>query len=143
MSGTAAPRAHSRWSNIATYGFGGLVGGLAGGAFVVLVTLALKWMIDFVSSQVTWLLIVVPLLGLALTVLVLQVLGQKEGVETHRPAVRSRTVRRSSIWRTFPRTVIQADITGDVVDSAGQEERFPWRLTPIHTLAIFATVGLG
>src|SRR5262245_20621484 len=100
-------------------------------------------MIDFVSSQVTWLLIVVPLLGLALTVLVLQVLGQKEGGETHRPAVRSRTVRRSSIWRTFPRTVIQADITGDVVDSAGQEERFPWRLTPIHTLAIFATVGLG
>jgi H+/Cl- antiporter ClcA len=29
------------------------------------------------------------------------------------------------------------------VDSAGEEERFPWRLTPIHTLAIFATVGLG
>src|SRR5215471_9579289 len=143
MSGTAAPRAGFRWSKIAIYGFGGLVGGLAGGAFVVLVTLALKWMIDFVSSQATWLLIVVPLIGLALTMLVLQVLGRREGGETHRPAVRSRAVRRSSIWRTFPRTVIQADITGDVVDSAGQEERFPWRLTPIHTLAIFATVGLG
>jgi len=118
------------------------VGGLAGGAFVVLVTLALKWMIDFVSSQVTWLLIVLPLIGLAVTVLVLQVLGQREGGKTHRPGV-TPAVRRSSIWRTFPRTVIQADITGDVVDSAGQEERFPWRLTPIHTLAIFATVGLG
>jgi CIC family chloride channel protein len=30
-----------------------------------------------------------------------------------------------------------------VVDSAGHEERFPWRLAPIRSLAIFATVGLG
>ena len=142
MSGMAAPRANSRWSNIAIYGFGGLVGGLAGGAFVVLVTLALKWMIDFVSSQVTWLLIVLPLIGLALTALVLQVLGHREGGQIRRSGV-TPGVRRSSIWRTFPRTVIQADITGDVVESAGQEERFPWRLTPIRTLAIFATVGLG
>ena len=29
------------------------------------------------------------------------------------------------------------------MDSAGEEERFPWRLTPIRTLAICATVGLG
>jgi H+/Cl- antiporter ClcA len=142
MSGMAAARAGSRWSNLATYAFGGLVGGLAGGAFVVIVTLALKSMIDFVSGQVTWLLIVVPLIGMTLTVLVLQVLGQREGGQTYRPGV-TPGVRRSSIWRTFPRAVIQADITGDVVDSAGQEERFPWRLTPIHTLAIFATVGLG
>jgi CIC family chloride channel protein len=117
------------------------VGGLVGGFFVFGITLALKSVLDFVSSQVTWLLIAVPLLGLALTVLVLQVLGQREG-QRIRPGV-TRGVRRSNIWRTFPRTVIQADITGDVVDSAGQEERFPWRLTPIHTLAIFATVGFG
>jgi H+/Cl- antiporter ClcA len=105
--------------------------------------LALKWMLNFVSSQVNWLLITLPLIGLTLTVLVLQVLGQRESRETYRPGMISRTVRRSSIWRTFPRAVIQADITGDVVDTAGQEERFPWRLTPIRTLAIFATVGLG
>src|SRR5215475_11879729 len=142
MSGTASPEAGSR-SSIAIYALGGLVGGLAGGAFVVVVTLALKSMMDFVSSQVTWLLITLPLIGLALTVLVLQVLGQREGEQTRRPAVTPRTRRWSSIWRTFPRNAIQADITGDVVDSAGQEERFPWRLTPIHTLAIFATVGLG
>src|SRR5262245_6033292 len=143
MSGTASPGAGSRWSSIATYAIGGLVGGLAGGAFVVVVTLALKAMMDFVSSQVTWVLIVVPLIGLALTVLVLQVYGQIEGGQAHTPGKTPPIARRAHIWRTFPRGAIQADITGDVVDSAGQEERFPWRLTPIHTVAIFTTVGLG
>src|SRR4029453_13657531 len=47
------------------------------------------------------------------------------------------------LWRPFGGGASQAALTGDVVDSAGQEERFPWRLTPIRTLAIFATVGLG
>src|SRR6516165_4704228 len=143
MSWITVPRSGSQWSNIATYGLGGLVGGLAGGAFVVVVTLALKSMMDFVSSQVTWLLITVPLIGLALTVLVLQVFGKREGDRTSRSTAIRRAPRRFSVWRTFPRTAIQADITGDVVESAGQEEHFPWRLTPIHTLAIFATVGLG
>jgi CIC family chloride channel protein len=143
MSGTASPGAGSRWSSIATYAIGGLVGGLAGGAFVVVVTLALKAMMDFVSSQVTWVLIVVPLIGLALTVLVLQVYGQSEAAQTHGPGVTPPRARQAHIWRAFRRGAIQADITGDVVDSAGQEERFPWRLTPIRTLAIFATVGLG
>jgi H+/Cl- antiporter ClcA len=115
------------------------VGGLAGGAFVVIVTLALKALMDFVSSRVTWVLIVVPLIGLALTVLVLQVYGKIEGV----PKAQRDRVRRARKWRTFPRNAIQADITGDVVDTAGEEEHFPWRLTPIRTLAIFATVGLG
>src|SRR5262249_41096462 len=143
MSGNASPETGSRWSSITTYAIGGLVGGLAGGAFVVVVTLALKAMMDFVSSQVTWVLIVVPLFGLALTVLVLQVYGQVEAPQTHGPGMTPPRPRRAHIWRTFPRGAIQADITGDVVDSAGEEERFPWRLTPIHTLAIFATVGLG
>jgi H+/Cl- antiporter ClcA len=143
MSGIAAPGPGSRWSNIAIYGLGGLVGGLAGGAFVVVVTLALKSLIEFVSSQVTWVLIVVPVIGLALTVLVLHVLGRREREQAYQHGVTSETVQPSTSWRIFPRTVIQADITGDVIDSAGQEERFPWRLTPIHTLAIFATVGLG
>jgi H+/Cl- antiporter ClcA len=43
----------------------------------------------------------------------------------------------------FRRGGVQADITGDVIASAGEEERFPWRHTPIRTVAIFATVGLG
>src|SRR5262245_59614083 len=145
MSGNTSPEAGTRWSTIVTYAIGGLVGGLAGAAFVVVVTLALKAMMDFVSSQVTWVLIVVPLIGLALTVVVLQVFGQIEDAQTHKPGVTPPrdTARWARIWRTFPRGAIHADLTGDVVDSAGQEERFPWRLTPIHTLAIFATVGLG
>ena len=136
MSEFALPRPASRWSSAANYALGGVLGGLAGGAFVVVVTLALKSMIDFVSSQTTGVLIVVPLIGLALTVLVLQVFAQTE------TGARDRA-RRANIWRTFPRGAIQADITGDVVDSAGEEEHFPWRLTPIRTLAIFCTVGFG
>src|SRR5262245_58188650 len=126
MSGTASPGAGSRWSSIATYAIGGLVGGLAGGTFVVVVTLGLKAMMDFVSSQITWVLIVVPLLGLALTVIVLRVFGRSEDVTQPRTGSR-----RANAWRTFPRGAIQADITGDVVNTAGEEERFPWRLTPI------------
>jgi H+/Cl- antiporter ClcA len=120
-----------------------LLGGLVGGAFVVIVTLALKAMMDFVSSQVTWVLILVPLIGLALTVLILQVYGQSEAPQADEVMPQRQRARRANKWRTFPRGAVQADITGDVVDSAGQEERFPWRLTPIRTLAIFATVGLG
>jgi CIC family chloride channel protein len=143
MSVIAAPRPGSWWSTIAMYAFGGLVGGLAGGAFVVVVTLALKAMIDFVSSQATWALIVVPLVGLTITVLVLHVFGMRDAAPGRRAAAQRRRARRALKWRIFPPNAIQADITGDVVDSAGEEERFPWRLTPIHTLAIFATVGLG
>jgi H+/Cl- antiporter ClcA len=145
MSGIQSPGAGSRWSTVATYALGGLLGGLAGGAFVVVVTLALKAGMDFVSNQVTWVLIVVPLIGLALTVLVLQVYGKSEAAEPDGSGVtpsRDRAQRARQL-RTFPRGAVQADITGDVVDSAGQEERFPWRLTPIRTLAIFTTVGLG
>ena len=29
------------------------------------------------------------------------------------------------------------------MNTAGQEERFPWRLAPIRAVAIFATVGSG
>src|SRR5215468_3657378 len=122
MSGNASPETGSRWSSIATYAIGGVVGGLAGGAFVVVVTLALKSMMDFVSSQVTWLLILVPLIGLALTVIVLQVYGQREAGQAHKTVATPPrdSARPANRWRTFPRTAIQADITGDVVDSAGQ-----------------------
>ena len=143
MNRTASSGAASRWSTVGTYALGGLLGGLAGGAFVVIVTLALKEMMDYVSSQVIPVLIVAPLAGLALTVLLLQVYARTETVQDHGVMPQGNTARPTHKWRTFPRGAIQADITGDVVDSAGQEEHFPWRLTPIHTLAIFATVGLG
>src|SRR3954447_5368115 len=76
---TASASPGAGWSRIATAALGGLLGGLFGGAVVVGVTLVLKAGMDFVSSLDTWLLILVPLLGLALTVLVLQVYGRTEG----------------------------------------------------------------
>src|SRR5215831_18627874 len=98
-------------------------------------------MMDYVSSQAVPVLIVAPLVGLALTVLLLQVYARTETAQDHGVTPQGNPARPVRKWRTFPRGAIQADITGDVVDTAGEEERFPWRLTPIRTLAIFATVG--
>jgi H+/Cl- antiporter ClcA len=120
-----------RAASIATHALGGLVGGLAGGICVVVITSVLKASMDFVSALDTWAVIVVPLVGMALAVLVLQVFAtssQSDG---------------AGAWRTFPPDAVRADITADVVDAAGVEERFPWRLAPIRTAAFFATVGLG
>ena len=75
---------------------------------------------------------VVPPLGLALAVLVLHGIGKSEDWRHPTP-----------VWRTFPRGAVRADITGDVMGTAGEEERFPWRLAPIRAIAIFATVGSG
>jgi H+/Cl- antiporter ClcA len=117
---------------VGTTALGAVLGGLVGGLIVVGVTLVLKAGMDFASVQRTWFVVLVPLLGLAVAVLLLQGLGRGE------PAAG-----RPRPWRSFPRGTIRADISGDVVDSAGEEERLPWRLAPIRTLAILATVGSG
>jgi H+/Cl- antiporter ClcA len=96
----------------------------------------LKRMLGFVSRQPAWALIVVPLVGLTLSVLVLHGLGLS-GAEPSHPE------RWARAWRTFRPGVDRADLTADMVDFAGEEDRFPWRLGPIHALAIVATVGLG
>lgn len=123
-----------RWSNLAVTGVGALLGGVVGGFLVVGVTLLLKAGITFASGQPTWYVVLVPLLGLALAVLVLYRLG-KSATSTGGP--------RTPAWRTFPPDAIRSDLSGDVLDSAGTEERFPWRLAPIRTIAILATVGSG
>jgi H+/Cl- antiporter ClcA len=84
----------------------------------VVVTRLLKAMLDFVASQSVWVVIAVPLAGLALAAWILR-------------------------WGAFPSGTIPADITGDVVETAGEEEHFPWRRAPIRLAAVFATVGLG
>ena len=112
---------------------GALLGGLFGGFVVVGVTLVLKAGIDFASRQGTLFAVVVPVLGLVVTELVLQELGKSEGT-AGRPV---------KPWRLFPKGAVRADISGDVVGCAGEEERFPWRLAPIRALAILATVGSG
>jgi CIC family chloride channel protein len=130
-SATAPATASARWSSVGTAGLGAVLGGLVGGFFVVGVTLVLKAGMDFASGQDLWFVVLVPLLGLVAATLVLQGLG-KSGDPS-----------RAQGWRTFPAGTIRADISADVVDSAGREEQLPWRLAPIRTLAILATVGSG
>jgi chloride channel protein, CIC family len=114
---------------------GAVLGAVAGGFLVVGVTLVLKAGIDMSASQGTWYCLTVPPLGLMLAALTLHGIGTvAEAADDGAPA-------RS--WRAFPPDVARSDISADVVDTAGQEERFPWRLAPIRAVAIFATVGLG
>src|SRR5262249_42002717 len=117
--------------------FGGVLGGLIAALLVVGFTELLKTMLAEVSRQSTWLLVLVPLLGLTLSVLVLYRFGlSSEERSSHRP-------RWAAMWRSFPPGAARSHLTDDMVSSAGVEERFPWRLVPIRLLAICATVGLG
>ena len=130
--------------SIATSGLGGLLGGMAGAATAVLVTELIKRILAVVSSQDIWGLIVVPLVGLAIAVLVLQGYGHGKALQTLAPEpARPRPRGRWSLNWKNPRDVIRADLTADVLATAGEEERFPWRLAPVRAVAIVATVGLG
>jgi H+/Cl- antiporter ClcA len=143
--GGAAPEAVSRNSGLASAALGSLLGGIAGGAFAVGVTLVLKAMMDVVSTQAAWLVILIPLLGLALGVLVLLRFGPIEPVRVLEPGAKPAPVaaRRARGWALLRTGSVQADITGDIVATAGQEEQFPWRHAPARAAAIIATVGFG
>jgi len=125
---------HEQPFAIAVAAVGSVLGGLAGGALVIAITLALKSGIDFVGALSTPMIIAVPLVGLALTVIVLHGIGRAE-----EPVPR----RGWRAWITFHPDDVRADITGDVLHTAGDEEHFPWRLAPIRSVAVFTTVGFG
>jgi CIC family chloride channel protein len=132
--GRASPGdAGPRGSRIGIAVLGASLGGLIGGFLVVAVTLVLKAGIDFGAGQALWYVVLVPLLGLAVATLVLHVYGRGAAGDDPAP----------NRWRTFHPDAARADISSDVVETAGQEERFPWRLAPIRTLAIIATVASG
>jgi H+/Cl- antiporter ClcA len=120
---------------VAAGALGGLWGGVAAAAMVIAVTLVLKAILAVVSDQRVWILIVVPLVGLAASVLVLYGFGRSAGAQQRKA--------QASAWRTFPARVARSDLTGELVAYAGEEGRFPWRLAPIRIVAIVATVGLG
>jgi chloride channel protein, CIC family len=131
-------------SIIVTSALGGLLGGLFAAALDVGVTEMLKKILAVVSSQATWVLILMPLLGLALSVLLLYGFGLSSEMQGSPPtAAEAQRPRWARAWRTFPPRAARADLTGDLVAFAGQEDQFPWRLAPIRLLAIVATVGLG
>lgn len=124
-------------STIALSALGAVLGGAAAAAIVVATMQALKLMLATVSSQGAWVLVIAPLSGLALAVLVLYGFGLSA------EASNSRRSRWAAAWRSFPPRAARADLTGDVVEFAGEEERLPWRLAVIRLVAIYATVGMG
>src|SRR5262245_4308301 len=130
--------------SMATSVLGGLLGGMAEAVTAVLVTELIKRILAVVSSQDIWGVIVVPLVGFALRVLVLQGFGPRKGAAAliPKPAGPRPRGRWALHWKN-PRDVIRADLTADVLATAGEEERFPWRLAPVRAVAIVATVGLG
>jgi chloride channel protein, CIC family len=124
-------------STIALSAVAAVVGGAAAAGLVVSTMQLLKLMLAAVSRQQVGVLIVAPLFGLALSVLVLYGFGlSTEKQRSPRP-------RWAAAWRSFPPHAARADLTGDVVECAGEEERFPWRLAAIRLVAIYATVGMG
>ena len=133
---TAHTAASSLPSIIAVSALGALFGGSIAALLVVGFTEMLKALLAVVSRQNTWLLILLPLVGIALSVLVLYRLGLSEEQCLQQP-------RRASKWRAFPPDSARSHLSDDVVSSAGHEERFPWHLAPIRLLAILSTVGLG
>jgi H+/Cl- antiporter ClcA len=136
MKGPAST-VRSTFRSIATSALGGLLGGFLAAALVIGFTEILKGMLAVVSRQHTWVLILVPLIGLALSVLVLYGLGlSNESATFEHP-------RWAGSWRSFAPRSSRSDLTGDMVGFAGEEEHFPWRLAPIRMLAMIATVGFG
>lgn len=87
-------------------------------------------------------LVAAPLAGIAIAVALLHRIGRGEAVQHLDDAPAARRVRLHP-WRSFPLDLARADLTADVVATAGQEERFPWRLAPLRAVAILSTVGMG
>ena len=132
-------------SRVSLWTVGGLLGGLIGCLAAVFLTELIKLSLDVASGLGTLWLLLLPLLGVSLAVLVLFGLGKGQPVQTLAPQEATSPSRWGSLmsWYSFPRDIARADLTGDIVRAAGEEERFPWNLGPLRALAILSTVGLG
>ncbi|MEX0271092.1 chloride channel protein [Leptolyngbyaceae cyanobacterium UHCC 1019] len=132
-------------TSIGVWAVGGLLGGLVGSLAAVLLTESIKSLLATVSGLSTVWLLLLPLLGVTLAVLILHGLDDGKAVQAlvpRRVALPKRSLSPPT-WYSFPRDVARADLTADVVATAGAEERFPWHLAPVRALAILSTVGLG
>ena len=120
---------------------GAALGGIPAAVLVVGFTLALKAMQAAASGLQPWL--VAPLLGLAVSFLVLYRVGRSGAPAPSASAETAARVWPGAPWRTFLPGVPRPDLTGEIAAYAGEEDCFPWRLAPLHALAVVATVGLG
>lgn len=130
---------------IGAWGAAGLLGGLIGSLAAVLLTELIKVSLALTSRLDGVELRLLPLLGVSLAVLILFGLGRGQPAQTIAPREDRRPGegRALATWYCFPHDIARADLTGDVVNAAGAEERFPWNLAPLRALAILSTVGLG
>jgi len=136
----------TRIGAIAAWAAAGLLGGLIGCLAAVALTELIKLSLAAAAGLGVAALRLLPLLGVGLAVLILFGLGRGQSVQTIAPRQTLRPgVAPGSLaaWYSFPHDIARADLTGDVVNAAGLEERFPWHLAPLRALAILATVGLG
>jgi CIC family chloride channel protein len=93
-------------STVAISALGGVLGGSVASLLVVGFTEVLKAMLAVISRQDTWVIILVPLLGLTLSVLVLYRLGLTSEMQgSQRPKWAAK-------WRSFPSDRRYGDIGG-------------------------------
>ena len=136
----------TRIGAIAAWAAAGLLGGLIGCLAAVALTELIKLSLAAAAGLGPAALRLLPLLGVGLAVLILFGLGRGQSVQTIAPRKTLRpgvTPGSLAAWYSFPHDIARADLTGDVVNASGLEERFPWNLAPLRALAILATVGLG
>lgn len=126
-------------TRVNTWTVGGLLGGLVGSLTAVMLTQAIKQILDFVSGLGTLWWLLLPLLDVTLAVLILFGLGRGASVQTLVPQDVSLDQQPQQTWYLFPHDVARADLTGDVVNTAGAEETFPWERAPLRALAILST----
>lgn len=119
---------------------GGLVGGLLAAVFVVAVTSLIKENLAWVMRQDNWVMLLCPFFGIVVAVLLLTRVARGQAVQQ---MDQTAPPRRFSAWLRFPANAVRADLTADMVNHAGSEEKFPWRLAPIRATAILAAVGMG
>ena len=122
-------------------GIGGLIGSLAAVALTELIKLSLGSAAGLNNLGIR----ILPLLGIGLAVWILFGWGQGQPAQSIAPREDAGEGEPRSLasWYCFPHDIARADLTGDVVNASGTEERFPWTLAPLRALAILATVGLG
>lgn len=135
----------SRIRAIGAWAAAGALGGLIGSLAAVGLTELIKLSLGFAAGLGRLELRLLPLVGVSLAVLILFGWGKGQPVQTIAPREASRSGGDGALasWYSFPHDIARADLTGDVVNAAGAEERFTWHLAPLRALAILATVGLG